>query len=91
MHSINPVKSGLAFGALLGLWHLCWATLVAVGAAQPVLDFVLRLHFFEPFLRIQPFNLMTAVMLVAITALIGFVGGAVLAVVWNRLHPTSRP
>ena len=87
MRVLNPVKTGLVLGLVLGLWHLCWAALVAAGAAQPVIDFILRLHFMEPFIRIQSFEVTTAVMLVAVTAAIGFVFGAVAALVWNRLHP----
>ena len=90
MRAINPVKAGIAFGLVLGLWHLSWALLVAIGSAQPVIDFILRLHFIEPFLQLQPFDVTTAVMLVAITTLIGFVPGAVLALAWNALHPADR-
>jgi hypothetical protein len=54
-----------------------------------VLDFILRLHFIELDLKIAPFNLGTAAVLVAVTGLIGFAAGAVLAIVWNRLHPAE--
>ncbi|MEO6340186.1 MAG: hypothetical protein ABIO39_09130 [Caulobacteraceae bacterium] len=91
MRTINPVKAGLATGIVLGLWHLTWAALVALTWAQPVMDFVLRIHFIEPFVHIQAFNLTTAATLVLVTSLIGFVMGAVLALAWNQLHPTTRP
>ncbi|HET9159187.1 MAG TPA: hypothetical protein VFN88_01120 [Caulobacteraceae bacterium] len=84
MHHINPAKAGLAFGSVLGLFHLVWAILVATGVAQPVLDFILGLHFIELTLKIAPFNVGTAAALVVITAASGFVLGAVLAVAWNQ-------
>jgi hypothetical protein len=87
VRSINPVRTGVAFGFLFGLVHLAWAALVATGAAQVVIDFILRLHFIEPFIHLQPFDLVTAAMLVAFTTVSGFVLGAVLAVTWNQLQP----
>jgi len=90
MRTINPIKAGVAFGVVLGLWHLCWAALVAFGVAQAVIDFILRLHFIAPFMQVQPFALPTAAMLVAITALIGFALGVVFALAWNALHPADR-
>lgn len=89
MLAINPVKAGLAFGVVMGLFHLGWAVLVAIGLAQAVIDFVLRLHFIQPFIRLQAFDLSTAAALVGFTALVGFVIGAGLALVWNRLRPAS--
>jgi thiamine transporter ThiT len=89
MRTINPVKAGLATGIVLGLWHLTWAVLVALTWAQPVMDFVLRIHFIQPFLHIQAFDLATAASLVFVTALVGFVIGAVLALAWNQLHSAN--
>ena len=90
MERLNPVKTGLAVGFLIGLFHLCWAILVALGWAQPVIDFMLHLHFIAPFIVVQPFAVGTAAVLVALTGGIGFVVGAVFAGCWNRLHPAGR-
>ncbi len=46
--SVNATKAGLVLGTLLGGWHLCWAILVASGVAQPVINFVLWMHFMKP-------------------------------------------
>lgn len=90
MRAISPVKAGLAIGVVIGLWHLGWAVLVALNWAQLVMDFVLRIHFIEPFIHVQAFQLGTAATLVAVTALIGFLIGAILAVIWNLAHPADR-
>ena len=36
---INSIKAGITFGALLGVSHLSWAMLVALGWAQPLMGF----------------------------------------------------
>lgn len=83
---VSPWRTGLVFGALLGLWHLAWAGLVAAGVAQPLVDFILRIHFLELPVRIAPFDAALAAVLVIVTSLVGWIGGAVLALLWNQLH-----
>jgi ABC-type lipoprotein release transport system permease subunit len=83
---MRPWRTGLVFGALLGLWHAAWATLVAIGAAQPLADFILRIHFIDLPFKIAPFDLATAAVLVVVTSAVGWLGGVVLALLWNRLH-----
>ncbi len=85
-NTIQPNKAGLALGALLGLWHLAWAILVAIGWAQPLINFIFWLHFIKPIYVIEPFNVGTAALLVAITAIIGYVMGFIFALLWNRFH-----
>jgi hypothetical protein len=58
--AIDPVRTGLALGALIGLWHLSWSILVAFGWAQPFIDFVFWMHFLKPPYVVQPFNFATA-------------------------------
>ena len=73
-------------GAVVGLWHLSWALLVAFGWAQPVIDFILWMHFIKPVYVVQGFNLTTAVILVVVTTVMGFVVGWVFGTLWNWLH-----
>jgi hypothetical protein len=85
MTPLNLNKSGLAFGALLGGIHVLWALLVALGWAQPVVDFVFWMHFYKPILVVGPFSAATAAVLVAVTATIGYAAGFAFALIWNRL------
>jgi len=88
---INSLKSGLSVGAVVGLWHLGWVCLVAFGWARPVLDFVLKVHFLKVQYDLAPFAPSIAVMLVAITFVIGFAFGLVFALVWNWLTGRVQP
>ncbi|HLC08377.1 MAG TPA: hypothetical protein VJK06_03745 [Methyloceanibacter sp.] len=86
MASINPNKAGLAVGALYGAWHLTWSLLVALGLAQPLIDFLFWIHFIKPVYVIEPFEILRAVILIVVTSGIGYLIGVVFALVWNRLH-----
>lgn len=89
MRHISPAKAGVSVGVVMGLWHFMWVTLVAVGWAKPILDFVLRLHFIQMSYALAQFDLATAATLVALTFGIGLVFGVVFALVWNRLAAPS--
>ncbi len=86
MRAIDPIKTGLVLGVLLGGLHLLWALLVAAGLAQAVVDFVLWMHFIKPIYMIAPFALGTAAVLVVVTACSGLVLGALFALLWNHFH-----
>jgi hypothetical protein len=84
MTRIHPNSMGLAFGAFLGLWHAFWSLLVLVGVAQWMIDLIFRLHMIAPPYHITGFRLLTAASLVLVTSGIGYIGGAILALIWNR-------
>jgi hypothetical protein len=83
-NQINPKKAGFAVGGLLGGFHLAWAIVIAIGWAQALLDFSLWVHMVSMPMTVQPFNLSTAVALVVVTWLIGYVLGSAFACIWNR-------
>ena len=87
MSRANPHSFGLVFGVFLAVWHALWALLVGFGAAQPLIDFIFRLHMIAPPYKIAAFNLGTASALVAVTAAIGYVMGWVAGLIWNRFGP----
>ena len=84
---ISKHKLGLVVGYFLGLWHLTWSLLVALGLAQPLINWVFRLHFIQPPYTVTPFRLSLAIVLIAITTTLGYIVGWVLGAIWNRLHP----
>lgn len=85
MRHLSKLKSGLALGIVVGIGHLAWTMLIAFGTAKPVLDYILKLHFLEFTYTLAPFDAVTAMTLVAVTAGVGFVFGVIFAAVWNWL------
>ncbi|MEK9194709.1 MAG: hypothetical protein AAB884_02765 [Patescibacteria group bacterium] len=81
--SVNGQKLGLALGIFAGLWHVVWSFLVAVGFAQPLVDWIFRLHFISPYHSVGEFSLGTALVLIIVTAVIGYIAGRVLGFIWN--------
>lgn len=83
---INKNSAGLILGSFLGGFHLIWAILVATGVAQPLLDWVLSLHFLNNPYRVGAFDVGTAAMLVIFTFAVGYVAGFCLAFLWEKMH-----
>lgn len=86
MGAIHPGKAGLVLGTLIGGWHLLWALLVALGWAQPLIDFVFWLHFITPVYVVGAFAFGRAALLVALTAALGYAMGYCFGLLWNRLR-----
>ncbi len=83
---INANRAGLVLGALIGGWHMLWSLMVAIGLAQPILDFVFKIHFIKPIYMVAPFEFAVAATLVVTTAIIGYIVGCVFGVLWNAIH-----
>ena len=63
---------------------------MAVGWAQAVVDFVFRIHFYKPILRVEPFDWGVAGTLITIAGVFGFVGASA-AIAWNQFHREGPP
>ena len=83
---VNKHHIGLILGSFLGFWHVVWSLFLGLGLAQPLLDFVFKLHRIVPMYQILPFDFVTAVELVTVTFVIGYMGGWVLGTIWNKVH-----
>lgn len=90
MRHINPARTAMALGTVVGLFHLVWAALVALGWAKPLMDFILGLHFIRLDYELAPFALGTALALVALTFAVGAAMGLAFALVWNRLAGSAQ-
>jgi len=83
MERADAVRIGLASGLAMGLAHLAWCGVVALGAAPWVIRVIFGLHFIRPPFEVTPFDLATAALLVGLTALVGFIAGWLFASIWN--------
>jgi hypothetical protein len=76
----------MAVSAFMGLVSLVWAVLVGVGAAQGLITFGFKLMMVKPVMMVTAFDPTSAVMLVILMLVKGYVIGYVFALVWNRVH-----
>ncbi len=90
MHNLNSHKVGLALGGLLGLVHLVWALMVLVNLAKPFMDWIFGLHFMNFQYSIAQFSFGNALLLVIVTAVIGYLMGYVFAWLWNIAHSSAH-
>lgn len=91
MRRISPFKAALAAGTVTGLWHVIWVTLVGLGWAKPVMDFILQLHFIKLDYALAPYSAVTAGELIVLTFAIGAAFGFLFAAVWNWLTFETAP
>lgn len=82
----NPHKVALVFAALMGGWHVVWSVLVVLGWGQPLINFVLWAHMIQVPYVVGPFDLTASATLIVFTAVMGYVGGYAIGLVWNRVH-----
>lgn len=83
---MSPKKVALVLGSFTGLIHLVWGVLIALGFAQPLMDFIYRMHSLNNPFTFTSFSLMRSVSLVIITFLVGYVWGYIFATLWNKVH-----
>lgn len=84
--SLDVHHVGLTIGGLLGLIHFAWSIVVALGLAQGLIHFIFRLHMIQPSHVVLPFSLGSAIGLIALTSLIGYIVGNGGARLWNRVQ-----
>lgn len=86
MNHLNPVKTGLALGKLVGGIHLIWVILIALGWAQGLVNFSMWAHMVSPPVVVQAFDLSAAVTVVVVAAAVGYAVGYAFAKLSNWLH-----
>jgi len=83
---LNVRSTALMFGTFAALVHIIWSLVVFLGFAKSYLDWMLGLHFLNNPFRVAPFNITTALILIAATFVIGCFVGSLFAWVWNYLR-----
>ena len=80
---LDEKQTALGFGCFMAIAHAFWSVLVAAGMAQKLMNWIFGLHMLSMPMTVTAFNLMTAVMLIVVTFVIGAVFGYIFATVWN--------
>ncbi len=83
---IQRKKFALVLASFVALGHFVWVILVGLGWAQPLMNFVYRLHFMENPHMIDPFNLGRAIELILLATAVAYVAGIVFATIWNSVY-----
>ena len=84
--SHSPLKIALIGGLTLSALHACWVIIVASGWAQPLLDFIFKLHMLNSPFVVQPFNMLLSAELLALTFVIGAFYGLVFSLIIKLLN-----
>ena len=82
---INSIRLAIFTGLFLAIVHAAWATMVAIGWAQPLMNFVFWAHFITPPYHVEPFSMLRAVILVGLVFVVGAILGAVGGFLWNMI------
>jgi hypothetical protein len=71
------IHNGIVGGLCLSSLHLIWIILIFLGWAQPLMDFVFKLHMLNSPFQVQHFNLVLAAGLLILTFTVGAFGGLI--------------
>jgi len=85
---INPSKTGLTVGTLLGGIHIVWSILIWLGWAQGLVNFSLWAHMVSMPVVIKAFDPSAAVAVIIVAAVVGYIVGYAFAriVNWDQIH-----
>jgi hypothetical protein len=87
---LNKNRVGLIIGTFSGVWHVLWSVLVATSQAQPLLDWVYKLHSLNNPFHVAAFSVTTSIGLVLFSFFSGYVIGWFLAFLWNSIHKSAE-
>lgn len=73
---MNLLHTSIIGGICLSSLHIFWVFLLALGWAQPLMDFIFKLHMLNSPFQVQTFDPMLALGLISITFLVGGFYGA---------------
>ncbi|MEM2916651.1 MAG: hypothetical protein QXT19_04835 [Candidatus Woesearchaeota archaeon] len=82
-NKLKPNKVGLALACLVVAYQLVWILAVAIGK-QPLLDWILGVHFLADGLKVAPVTIGKAIVSLLIHFVAGYILGWLFATIWNR-------
>lgn len=88
--TINKNKLGLTVGLFAAILHAVWAILVGAGVAQTYLNWIFPMHFIGNIFEVVNFSLLTAVLLVILAFVGGYICGWILGALWNWVDKGNK-
>ena len=82
---MSAIDAGLIGSIIMISVDLLWCILVFFDSAQTVTDYIFWMHFVKPAYQIEKFDMHIAVYLLSVVAFIGFLGGFLIAKIFNLL------
>ena len=82
-NKIDENRLGLTLGIFLAGLHALWSFIIAIGSGQSLLDNATSLHFLDISYQLLEFSFTKAILLILMTFISGYIGGWVLAYLWN--------
>jgi hypothetical protein len=79
------LRAALIGGFSLASLHFCWVLIVSTGVAQPILDWVFKLHMLNSPFQVQPFDVTLSALLIIVTFAIGCFYGVLCDLIRNLL------
>ena len=84
MQKVSQHSLGMALGVFMAVFHALWSVMILIGVAQWFMDFIFKLHMIAPPYTISSFSFGSAIALIVVTGVIGYIMGWVLGWAWNR-------
>ena len=86
MAKIDSSKLGLTLGIFAVIVHLLLSIIVAAGAGQTFVNFILGMHFLSLGVTVAQFSFGTAAALLIIAFVVGYIVGYVFGAIWNSVN-----
>jgi hypothetical protein len=82
----KPMQVGLYTGLFFAIAHAIWSVMVFAKVAKVWLDFILGLHFLSNPFIVMPFSAGSAIMLIAVVFVVGYIAGYFGTIAWNMMQ-----
>ena len=83
--SVEYLRVGFLWGFVFATIHAGWALIVAQNYGQPLIDFMLKIHFLSNPFVVQVFDMTLAIALVGISGTLGLIAGTAFSMVWDLM------
>ncbi len=87
---IDPVRAGLSLGILFLLFHFVGVLLITLTSGA-FLDWILSLSHIRTALVYLSLNVASLVIGTVLAGVVGFIAGALFALIWNAFEPAQGP